>query len=136
MVTCVLVIDDDITLTEMLRSVLEPQSFEVLTAQTGEEGIWKVRNMNPDVIVLDLFMPEMDGWQVCKTIREFSQVPILVLSALSKPGTAAKALNEGADDYLVKPVPSNVLIAHLNNLSRRARAEKEATILKNNLALN
>jgi len=134
--TCVLVIDDDITMTEMLRSVLEPQSFEVLTAYTGEDGIKVTRDMKPDVIVLDLFMPGMDGWQVCKTIREFSQIPILVLSALSKPGTAAKALDEGADDYLIKPVPSNVLIAHLNNLSRRARAEKEATILRDNLTLN
>lgn len=133
MLTSVLVIDDDITMTEMLRTVLDPQSFEVFSANTGEEGIKFTSDLEPDVIVLDLFMPEMDGWQVCKKIREFSQVPILVLSALSKPGTAARALDEGADDYLIKPVPSNVLIAHLNNLSRRARAEKEAAILKDNL---
>ena len=132
MLTSVLVIDDDITMTEMLRTVLDPQSFEVFSAHTGEEGIKLTRDLEPDVIVLDLYMPGMDGWQVCKKIREFSQVPILVLSALSKPGTAARALDEGADDYLIKPVPSNVLIAHLNNLSRRARAEKEAAILRDN----
>jgi len=80
----------------------------------------------PDVIILDLFMPGLDGWQVCKSIREYSQVPILVLSAINKPGTVAKALDEGADDYLIKPVPSGVLVAHLNNLIRRARAERDA----------
>lgn len=126
-VTNVLVIDDDVAMTEMLRIMLEPNAFMVTTAHTGEEGIELARLMSPDVVVLDLYMPAMDGWQVCKAIRAFSQVPILVLSALSKPGTVAQALNEGADDFLVKPVPSGVLVAHLKNLARRARAERLAT---------
>ncbi len=71
-------------------------------------------------------MPEMDGWEVCKAIREFSNLPILILSALDNPGMVAAALDAGADDYLIKPVPSGVLIAHINNLLRRSRLEAGA----------
>ena len=88
------------------------------------EGIQLSRTLRPDVIILDLMMPEMDGWQVCNTIRKSSHVPILILSALDNPGMVARALDAGADDYLIKPVPSGVLIAHLNNLVRRARVEQ------------
>ncbi|HZD57495.1 MAG TPA: response regulator [Anaerolineales bacterium] len=133
MLTRVLVIDDDIAMTEMLKVTLEPRAFEVFTAHTGEEGIKAAKAQNPDVIILDLFMPGMDGWQVCKSIRRHSQVPILVLSAINKPGTVAKALDEGADDYLIKPVPSGVLVAHLNNLIRRARAERDASDAKDRI---
>jgi two-component system response regulator MtrA len=131
-VTTVLVIDDDIAMTEMLKVILEPKAFEVLTAHTGEDGIEAARRLNPDVVVLDLYMPGLDGWEVCKAIRSFSNVPILVLSALTKPGTVAQALNEGADDYLVKPVPSGVLVAHLNNLIRRAKSGHELGSERNN----
>jgi two-component system KDP operon response regulator KdpE len=87
------------------------------------EGIDVAREHKPDVIVLDLYMTGQDGGRVCRTIREFTQVPILVLSAMNKPGAVAQALNEGADDYLIKPVPAGVLVAHLNNLIRRSHAE-------------
>jgi two-component system KDP operon response regulator KdpE len=125
--TRILVIDDDQAMTEMLRLVLEPSSFDVYEAHSGPEGIEATRQLNPEVVVLDLLMPDMDGWEVCKEIRTFSQVPILVLSAISKPGIVARALDEGADDYLLKPMPSSVLIAHLKRLARRARAEQEST---------
>lgn len=125
--TRILVIDDDQAMTEMLRLVLEPNAFDVQVAHSGPEGIEATRQLNPEVIVLDLLMPGMDGWEVCKEIRTFSQVPILVLSAISKPGIIARALDEGADDYLLKPMPSSVLIAHLKRLARRARAEQEST---------
>lgn len=130
--TRILVIDDDQAMTEMLRLVLEPNAFEVLVAHSGPEGIEATRKLTPEVVVLDLLMPGMDGWEVCKEIRTFSQVPILVLSAISKPGIIARALDEGADDYLLKPMPSSVLIAHLKRLARRARAEQES----NNPKLN
>lgn len=122
----VLVVDDDAAMTEMLRLVLEPDAFEVNVSHSGLEGIEAVRQFNPEVIILDLSMNDMDGWQVCKEIRAFSQVPILVLSAISKPGMVAKALDEGADDFLLKPMTSSVLIAHLKRLAWRARAEKGA----------
>jgi DNA-binding response OmpR family regulator len=115
----VLAIDDDPAMTELLTLLLKTQGFTVLTANSGEEGIAFTRKDSPDVIILDLMMPGMDGWEVCKQIRAFQTVPILILSAFDNPGMVASALDAGADDYLVKPVPSGVLTAHLNKLTRR-----------------
>ena len=119
----ILVIDDDPAMTELLKLLLMQAASEIFTANTGQEGIAHARNSSPDIIILDLMMPEMDGWKVCEMVRSFSNVPILILSALDNPGMVARALDAGADDYLIKPVPSGVLIAHLNNLVRRARVE-------------
>ncbi len=115
----VLAIDDDHAMTELLTLLLKTHGFNVMTANTGEDGVSIALKESPDVIILDLMMPGMDGWQVCNQIRKFSSVPILVFSALDSPGMVASALDAGADDYLVKPVPSGVLIAHLNKLTRR-----------------
>jgi len=115
----VLAIDDDEAMTDLLTLLLQTHGFEVLTANSGDEGIAITRRDSPDVIILDLMMPDKDGWQVCRQLRTFSKVPILIFSALDNPGMVASALDAGADDYLVKPVPSGVLIAHLNTLTRR-----------------
>lgn len=122
--TRVLVVDDDEEMTELLKILLEPNGFEVLTANCVDDGIELAKRAKPDVMVLDLVMPGMDGWQVCKEIRKHSQVPILVLSVINKPGMVARALDEGADDYLLKPVTSNILTAHLRRLVRRAQIEQ------------
>lgn len=121
MVSSVLVIDNDVALTELLKASLEPKTFDVHTAHEVEEGINAVHRINPDVIVLDLNLPEKDGSQVCKDIRAFSDIPILILSVFNNPGAIAQALDEGADDYLIKPVPNGVLVAHLRKLIRRSR---------------
>jgi DNA-binding response OmpR family regulator len=115
----VLAIDDDPAMTELLNLLLASHSFDVKTANTGEDGIKLIREYAPEVVILDLMMPGMNGWQVCSEVRRFSSVPILILSALDNPGHVASALDAGADDYLVKPVPSGVLVAHINNLTRR-----------------
>ncbi len=115
----VLAIDDDSAMTELLTLLLRTHGFNILTANTGEDGVAITRKDPPDVIILDLMMPGMDGWEVCTEIRTFSNVPILVFSALDSPGMVASALDAGADDYLVKPVPSGTLVAHLNKLIRR-----------------
>ena len=121
----VLTIDDDPALTELLTLLLKTHGLDAYMANSGEEGLQMIHKISPDVVILDLMMPEMDGWQVCTAIRTFSNVPILILSALDSPGLIARALDGGADDYLVKPVPSGVLIAHLNNLFRRASFERK-----------
>ncbi|KAF0106792.1 MAG: response regulator receiver [Anaerolineaceae bacterium] len=115
----VLAIDDDPAMTELLSLILKGRGFDVLTANTGADGVKIIHEAGPDVVILDLMMPDMDGWQVCKQIRDFSNVPIVILSALDHPGMVASALDAGADDYLIKPVPSGVLIAHLQKLTRR-----------------
>ena len=117
----VLIIDDDSAMTELLTLQLMTHGFKVLTTNTGEDGIAIARKDFPEVIILDLMIGGMDGWQICKQIRLFSNVPILILSALDSSGMVASALDAGADDYLVKPVPSGVLIAHLNKFTRSTR---------------
>lgn len=119
MTTTVLSIDDDPAITELLSILLRSHGFEVFTANNSEEGLRLIKEQNPGIVILDLMMPGMDGWQVCRTVRTFSNVPILILSALNDPGMVASALDAGADDYLVKPVPSAILVAHLNKLIRR-----------------
>lgn len=117
----ILVIDDDIGMTELLSLLLAPASSEIITANSGQDGIERAKTVAPDIIILDLMMPEMHGWTVCQRIREFSDAPILILSAMDAPGYVAQALDVGADDYLVKPVSSGTLIAHLNKLLRRSK---------------
>lgn len=115
----VLTIDDDPAITDLLSMLLRTHGYEVLSSNSGEDGIKLIQERGPHVVILDLMMPGMDGWQVCKNVRKFSSVPILILSALDDPSMIASALDAGADDYLVKPVSSSILVAHLNKLIRR-----------------
>ncbi len=115
----ILAIDDDPAMTELLKILLEANNFEIITSNSSVEGIELVKKIQPDIILLDLMMPEMDGRETCQEIRRFSNTPILIISALDNPGTVANTLDAGADYYLIKPVPSSLLIAHIKNLTRR-----------------
>ena len=115
-----LVIDDDSAVTDLLSLLLKSNGFEVAATNNSTDGLSMIRDISPDVVILDLMMPEMDGWQICKAVREFSQVPIIILSALNDPSMIASVLDAGADDYLTKPTPSRVLIAHINRLINRS----------------
>ncbi|MCK4962873.1 MAG: response regulator [Anaerolineales bacterium] len=116
----VLLIDDDPDLSIMLRTLLRGQDFQIQAVFSGEEGIQACRGSQPDVVILDILMPEMDGWEVCEQIRDFSEVPILILSALGSPGSVARALDAGADDYLIKPIHASLLASRLRTLVRRS----------------
>jgi DNA-binding response OmpR family regulator len=115
----ILLIDDDPDFSIMLRTLLRGRDFQVRSVYTGEDGVDACRDDPPDVIVLDLLMPKMDGWEVCERIRTFSDVPIIILSALGAPASVARALDAGADDYLIKPVHASLLASRLNALVRR-----------------
>jgi two-component system, OmpR family, KDP operon response regulator KdpE len=114
-----LVIDDDSAVTDLLTLLLKSQGFEVSATNNSADGLSMIRELQPDLVVLDLMMPEMDGWEVCRSVRQFSQVPIIILSALNDPSMIASVLDAGADDYLTKPTPSRVLVAHINRLAKR-----------------
>jgi len=116
----ILAIDDDTAMTDLLRLTLETK-LDIITTNSSLEAVQKVKEQTPDLILLDLMMEDMDGWEVCKLIREFSKIPILILSALDSPGLVATALDAGADDYLIKPVASGVLMAHIQRLVRRGQ---------------
>lgn len=115
----VLMIDDDPDVAATLRTLLRGQDFDIQAVFSGQEGVDACRETVPDVVILDLLMPELDGWEVCERIRAFSDVPILILSALGSPGSVAKALDAGADDYLIKPVHASLLASRLRTLVRR-----------------
>ena len=118
-----LVIDDDIILTEMIAVTYPSDGFEVTIANSGSEGVEAARRIEPDVILLDLMMPGMNGWQVCEEIRQFSRVPILIMSAIVDSPKVMQALDAGANDYLVKPPPQAVLVARLKRLVQQSRAK-------------
>jgi DNA-binding response OmpR family regulator len=119
MTTKIIVIDDDTAVTDLLSVLLRSHGFDVRVTNNSTEGLGFVRDEQFDLVILDLMMPEMDGWEICKEVRLFSQVPIIVLSALNDPSMVASVLDAGADDYLTKPTPSRILVAHINRLTRR-----------------
>lgn len=122
----ILVIDDDAAVTDLLSVLLRSQGFDVTATNSSSDGLNYIREDRPDLVVLDLMMPEMDGWEVCRSTRTFSKVPIIVLSALNDPSMVASVLDSGADDYLTKPTPSRVLVAHINRLLRRNGTEPDS----------
>ena len=115
----IIVIDDDTAVTDLMSVLLKTHGFDVQATNNSIDGLNLIREGGFDLVILDLMMPEMDGWEVCKEVRKFSQVPIIVLSALNDPSMVASVLDSGADDYLTKPTPSRVLVAHINRLTRR-----------------
>ena len=119
MTTKIIVIDDDSAVTDLLTVLLNTQGFNVWATNSSSEGLTQIREKSPDLVILDLMMPEMDGWEVCKAVRAFSNVPIIVLSALNDPSMVASVLDAGADDYLTKPTPSRILVAHIKRLVDR-----------------
>lgn len=114
----ILIIDDDPASTDLLKLLLASYPADVVTCNTPLDGVELARKLKPDLILLDLWMPEMNGLDVCKSVRRFSTVPILILSALDTPETIAGVLDAGADDYLVKPVTRNILQAYIKKFSR------------------
>jgi len=118
----VLTIDDDPGMTALLKLFLRDERFEVSVANSGIEGIEAVRRLEPDVIVLDLMMPSMSGWEVCKKIRSFSQIPILVLTVITEKDQLQKVLDDGANDYISKPITKGELISHIITLAQQAPA--------------
>lgn len=123
----VLVIDDDPGMTDLLRIILSSNQMEVKVVNDGQTGLDCLNHFSPNIILLDVLMPEFDGWKVCRKIKQINNTPILVLSAVDSPSMIAEALDAGADDYLIKPVTSTSLLAHIYNLVRRTTGELRLT---------
>jgi two-component system, OmpR family, KDP operon response regulator KdpE len=122
----VLVVDDDPSLLRVLRVGLRAHGHEVSVASNGEQGISQAALLSPDVIVLDLGLPDVDGLTVCRRIRGWSDVPIVVLSANDAEDRKVAALNEGADDYVTKPFGMAELEARIRTAIRHQRVEPDA----------
>ena len=116
----ILVIDDDQDLQASLNDMLENLGYEVYVAGTAVEGLQSAYKNKPDMIILDLMLPGMDGWETCQRFREMSDVPIMMLTALGSEDNIVRGLELGADEYLVKPVTMRELGARVKALLRRA----------------
>jgi two-component system response regulator MprA len=121
----ILVIDDDEKIISMLRRSLAFEGYSVVTANNGADGLKQILEHDPDAVILDVMMPQLDGWEVCRRIREGgSQVPILMLTAKDEVADRVRGLDLGADDYLVKPFALEELLARVRVMLRRRTAEQ------------
>jgi DNA-binding response OmpR family regulator len=121
----VLLVDDDIDLIGLVRSFLQKRGMVVVPAADGPEALGKLPNCQPDLVILDLMMPGMDGWQVCQAIRRQCDVPVMVLTARRQERDILRSFAVGADDYIVKPFSLPELEARVFALLRRSRAREE-----------
>lgn len=126
----VLLVDDEQRMLDLVELFLVPQGFKCLKEKTGKSALATLRNEKVNLVILDVMMHEMDGWEVCKKIREFSQVPIIMLTARSDKMNLVKGLDIGADDYLTKPFDERELIARVNAILRRVSEIDESNVEK------
>jgi two-component system alkaline phosphatase synthesis response regulator PhoP len=116
----ILVVDDEQSIVELIKFNLEKEDWQVVTAYDGDEALDVFRRENPDLVLLDIMLPIMDGWQVCKELRETSSVPIIMLTAKGDEPDKIKGLEIGADDYVTKPFSPKELVARVRAALRRA----------------
>ncbi|MBQ7011724.1 MAG: response regulator transcription factor [Clostridia bacterium] len=117
--TRILVVDDDINICDILRMYLEREGYEVKMAHDGEEGVLAFKRFDPDLVLLDIMLPQKDGWQVCREIRENSSVPIIMITAKGEVFDKVLGLELGADDFIVKPFDTKEVTARVKAVLRR-----------------
>lgn len=115
----ILVADDDRNICELLRMYLEKEGYTVVLAANGEEALQKFDEENPDILLLDVMMPRLDGWQVCRELRKKSECPIIMITAKGETFDKVLGLELGADDYVVKPFEPKEIIARIKAVLRR-----------------
>jgi two-component system, OmpR family, KDP operon response regulator KdpE len=125
-----LIIDDEVQIRRLLRVALEAENYQVREAQTGQDGLAEVASRRPDVILLDLGLPDMDGVVVLKRLREWSETPVLVLTVRDDEQEKVAALDAGAEDYVTKPFSTAELLARLRAAQRKTRPAEEISVFK------
>jgi len=118
----ILIVDDELAIIKFLRANLETNGFETLAAMDGTEALETIERELPDLVILDIKMPKMDGFEVCRRLREWTQIPIVMLSARGDEADKVKCLSLGADDYITKPFGASELIARVRAVLRRTEA--------------
>ena len=119
----ILIIDDEVQIKRFLRISLEANSYRVHETSTGQEGILKAAHLRPDMIILDMSLPDMDGLDVLKRIREWTETPVIILSVRDSDRDKVAVLDAGADDYLTKPFSVDELLARLRVAQRHAQPD-------------
>lgn len=118
-----LIVEDDCNIADLLRLYLEKDGFDVSIATDGAQGVELAGRISPDLVILDIMLPVMDGWQVCRAIRQKSKVPIIMLTAKGSTFDKVSGLEMGADDYVTKPFEVKELLARIHALLRRTESE-------------
>ena len=129
MAVSVLVVEDDRNIAELLQMYLEKEGYAVTVAEDGGKGLSKFRAIKPDLVLLDVMMPVMDGWSVCRAIRAEAQTPVIMLTAKGELDDKVAGLKQGADDYITKPFEMKEVLARIEAVLRRSSgitAEKKA----------
>ena len=126
----ILVVDDEKQIVRLLRAYLERSGYAVVTAEDGKTALSRFREEQPDLIILDLMLPQLDGIEVCKTIRRESDTPIIMLTAKVEESDKILGLELGADDYVTKPFSPREVVARVNAVLRRTRGQRDEEVLK------
>ncbi|HEX7555642.1 MAG TPA: response regulator transcription factor [Leptolinea sp.] len=125
--TRILAVDDERLYQHLLEVNLEKEGFEVITANNGMDALDMVSSKHPDLVIMDIMMPKMDGITTCERIRQFSNVPIIILTARGEEQDRVRGLNVGADDYVVKPFSATELVARVRAVLRRTSSSEQIT---------
>jgi len=128
--TVVLVIDDEPQIRRLLRVTLEANGYKVFEAATGSDGVVQAAQCRADIVLLDLGLPDLDGVEVLKRLREWSRVPVIILSVRDREDDKVAALDAGADDFVTKPFSSGELLARLRTTLRRSQPQSTETIFR------
>src|ERR1700687_2295806 len=123
-----LIIDDEVQIRRLLRVALENENYQVHEAETGQQGLVEIANWKPAIILLDLGLPDLDGLEVLKRLREWSEAPVLVLSVRDDEAGKVAALDAGAEDYVTKPFSTPELLERLRAAQRKTRPEEEVSV--------
>ncbi len=134
----ILVVDDDRNICEIIRLYLEKEGFQVILAHDGKEALDLFREVTPSVVVLDIMMPKMDGFQVCREIRRVSTIPVIMLTAKGETFDKVLGLELGADDYMVKPFENKELVARIKAVLRRYEPKDsvDKEVIYSNIVIN
>ena len=119
----ILIADDDMNICELLRLYMEKEGFEVVLAHDGEQALKQFQEQSPSLVLLDIMMPRLDGWQVCREIRKTSNCPIIMLTAKGETFDKVLGLELGADDYVVKPFDTKEVVARIKAVLRRTNGQ-------------
>jgi two-component system, OmpR family, KDP operon response regulator KdpE len=126
----VLIIDDEVQIRRLLRVALEAENYQVREAENGQQGLVAIANHKPSIVLLDLGLPDMDGLELLKRLREWSETPVIVLTVRDDENEKVTALDAGADDYVTKPFGTPELLARLRATQRKTRPEEEVSVFK------
>lgn len=135
-VSKILIVDDDPNIRELVRISLQNEGFNVVEAGDGVEALLKLKNIKVDLVILDLMMPMLDGWQLCVELREDYDIPVLMLTALGETSQKVKGFQLGTDDYVVKPFEPLELVARVKALLKRYRIASSQTVQFGKLLVN